>query len=46
MRARGADAVEARHVDVHDHDVGAGLGHDSQRLVAIGGLADELGVVE
>ena len=40
--ARRFDAAHARHVEVHDDDVGRDLAHDAHRLVAAGRLADDL----
>ena len=50
-RARGEpldrlDAVHARHPQVHQHDVRVVLGGERQRLLAVGGGADELDAVE
>ena len=38
----GLDAVEVRHLDVHHHDVGHGLGDDVDRVAAVLGGADDL----
>ena len=43
--AGGLDAVHPRHLDVHQHDVGAGRAGPFDRLEAVGGLADDLDVV-
>ena len=40
--AGGLDAVEHRHGDVHEHDVGPQLGRQAQGLLAVGRLADDL----
>ena len=40
--ARRLDAAHARHVQVHDDDVGRELAHDPNRLGAGRGLADDL----
>ena len=40
--ARGLDAVQLRHGDIHHHHVGLQLGGQFQRLAAIAGLADDL----
>jgi hypothetical protein len=40
------DAVAARHPQVHQHDVGVVLGGERDRLLAVGGGADELDPVE
>jgi hypothetical protein len=37
----GLDAVDAGHLPVHDHDIGAGIADTSERLLAGGGVADE-----
>ena len=44
--ARGLDPVHARHVEVHQHDVGLELLGLLDRLGAVGGGADELDVLE
>jgi len=41
----GLDAVEHRHLHVHEHDVGAQLGGAPHGLGTVGGLADHLEVV-
>ena len=43
--AGGLDAVHPRHLDVHQHDVGAGRPRLLDRLEPVGGLADDLDVV-
>src|SRR6185295_15691837 len=42
--ARRLDAVDARHVEVHQDDVGLGLARALHGLLAIGGEGDELHV--
>jgi hypothetical protein len=42
--ARGLDAVDARHADVHEHDVGQCLPRARDRLGAVARLADDLDV--
>ena len=54
LRRRGAlvgddppgrlDAVDHRHADVHQHDVGPLAQHDLDRLGAVAGLADDVDV--
>jgi hypothetical protein len=39
------DAVEARHLEIHQHDVGFSLSRDAHSLVAVGGDADYLDAV-
>ena len=49
MRARAGDAAHARHLDVHDDDVGMGAVRDVQRFLGGCRLADAfdaLGVIE
>ena len=41
---RRLDAVQARHVEVHEHDVGLGVARALDGLLAVGGEADELHV--
>jgi hypothetical protein len=38
------NAVEARHADVHDHEVRAGVPGDDKCLLAVGGLAHDFDV--
>jgi hypothetical protein len=46
LDARGrVDAVDARHQQVHDHDVGLQRGRGLDRGVAVGGLTDDLEIV-
>ena len=40
--ARGLHAGQARHVQVHDDDVGRELAHEPQRRLAVVGLAGHL----
>ena len=40
----GGDAVDARHLHVHEHDVGAQLAGQLDGLGAVPGLADDLDV--
>jgi hypothetical protein len=40
----GVDPAALGHPDVHQHDVGGGLGGDLQRLGAVAGLTDDLDV--
>ena len=42
--ARRLDAIDARHPDVHQHDVGALLADDVDRLLAVRGFARDLQV--
>src|SRR5579875_3354067 len=39
---RRFEAVEARHRDIHQYDVGAQLGDVRERLATVAGLADDL----
>ena len=41
----GADAVELRHLDIHDDEVGAQLGRQSDRGLSITGLTDDIEAV-
>ena len=43
--ARGLQAVELGHADVHEHDVGLVLADARERLSAVGGLGDDLDVL-
>jgi hypothetical protein len=42
--ASGRQAVDARHADVHEHDVRHELGSQANGLLAVAGLADHLDV--
>jgi hypothetical protein len=44
QRARCCDAVEVRHADVHQRDVGLRTAHQLDGLLAVGGVADHLEV--
>ena len=41
-RAVASQPVHARHAHVHEHDVGLVPAHELDRLVAVGGLGDDL----
>ena len=41
-RARGGEAVGARHAQVHEHDVGPELAREPDRLLAVARAADDL----
>ena len=44
--ARGLDPVDARHAQVHEHDLGPVLGAERERLLAVGRGGHELDAVE